>query len=130
ELLMATSPDPNNFDGPERRMVLLRPDSDPTKPWKQQNISKPGAPGTTRFSHGVGAGDINGDGRMDIVCTAGWWECPQDPTAEEWTFHEAPFGPACSQMQVFDFDGDGDADVASSSAHETGVWWYEQTPDG
>ena len=40
------------------------------------------------------------------------------------------FGEACSQMYVYDFDGDGDNDVLSTSAHQTGMWWHEQKPDG
>jgi hypothetical protein len=32
----------------------------------------PNAPG----HHGIGVGDINGDGRMDIVNAYGWWEHP------------------------------------------------------
>ncbi len=134
ELLMATSPSERDFDGPERRLVLLRPEQDPTQPWKISPISAPGAPATNRFSHGLGAGDVNGDGRNDIVCTEGWWESPSpsmaSDTSAEWKFHSAKLGPNCAHMQVFDFDGDGDADIASSSAHETGVWWYEQTPEG
>jgi hypothetical protein len=31
-------------------------------------------------------------------------------------------------MYTEDFDLDGDMDVISSSAHQVGVWWYEQTP--
>lgn len=130
ELLMATNPNERDFDGPERRMVLLRPDSDPKDPWKIQPVSAAAAPSTIRFSHGLGAGDINGDGRNDVVCTEGWWECPESPSDKEWQFHPVKLGPPCAHMQVFDFDGDGDADIASSSAHRTGVWWYEQTPEG
>ena len=33
-------------------------------------------------------------------------------------------------MLVGDWDGDGDADVLSTSAHNYGIWWHEQTPDG
>ncbi len=33
-------------------------------------------------------------------------------------------------MYVYDFDGDGDNDVLSRSAHQVGIWWHEQTPDG
>ena len=36
-----------------------------------------GTPGTQRFAHGLGVGDLNGDGRADVICTAGWWEQPE-----------------------------------------------------
>jgi len=109
--------------------------SHPQALWKVNAVSSTGAPETARFSHGIGAGDINGDGHNDIVCTKGWWEHPgvSDDgktlaSAAEWTFHLAPLGKPCSQMYVFDFDGDGDADVLSTSAHQFGMWWHEQQP--
>ena len=33
-------------------------------------------------------------------------------------------------MIVFDADEDGDADVISSSTHDYGIWWHEQSPGG
>jgi hypothetical protein len=130
-LLMATNSDEKNVDGPERKMAIVRPDSDPYKPWIVQTISAAAAASTKMFSHGLGAGDINGDGRTDIVCTEGWWEAPPSNSNEkEWPFHAAKLGPACAQMHVYDFNGDGRPDVVSSSAHQTGIWWYEQTQDG
>ena len=98
--------------------------------WKLVPASATGAPGTDRFSHGIGAGDINGDGRTDILVVEGWWEAPANREASTWVFHPAPFGQPCSQMYVYDFDGDGDGDVLTSSAHQLGIWWHEQTKDG
>ncbi len=98
--------------------------------WPLTAVSKSGAPGSDRFSHGIGAGDINGDGRNDILVKDGWWEQPVDSSQSEWTFHPVSFGVDCANMQVFDFDGDGDNDVATSSAHNIGIWWHEQTKDG
>jgi hypothetical protein len=93
-------------------------------------ISTKAAPNTTKYSHGLGIGDINGDGRQDVLVPQGWWEAPSRQTSQPWPFHQADFGQPCAQMYVHDFDGDGDGDVLSSSAHDYGIWWYEQTPDG
>jgi len=133
------SPDYLDIDGDGTRELLLA--FDPGKHigfakrakeghWPLTAVSAAGAPGTDRFSHGIGAGDINGDGRNDIMVVEGWWEAPQEATASPWVFHPAPFGKACANMYAYDVDGDGDNDVLSSSAHEAGIWWHEQTPDG
>lgn len=111
-------------------IALARKQQVPTEPWSIRQISAKNSPGTNRFSHGLGVGDVNGDGRNDVLCNEGWWEAPADDTGGEWKFHPANFGPPCAQMYVYDFDGDGDNDVLSSSAHAVGIWWYEQTPDG
>jgi hypothetical protein len=111
------------------RLSLARPQSDPLQEWKATAISQKGDADIQKFYHGLGVGDINKDGINDIVAPSGWWEGPKTQTSEPWTFHPAPFGPAQAQMYVFDFDGDGDNDVVGSSAHQRGIWWYEQLPD-
>jgi hypothetical protein len=92
-------------------------------------ISEATVPGTDRFSHGLGLVDVNGDGRLDLTVTEGWWECPEDRTQPDWTWHPAPLGPPCAHMYGYDFDRDGDTDIVSSSAHNYGIWWYEQGKD-
>lgn len=97
--------------------------------WHKFTISKEKSPGTHQFSHGLGLGDINKDGRKDVIIKQGWWEAPQDPKKSDWAFHQATLGEDCAQMYAYDFDGDGDQDVVSSSAHSVGIWWYEQITD-
>ena len=39
------------------------------------------------YGHGIGVGDVNQDGRNDILTPRGWLEAPADPRAPNWTFH-------------------------------------------
>ncbi len=129
ELILAFCPDEKNPDGPDRRLGFATPSSDPTALWKLTAVSAKSAPGTQKYSHGLGVGDVNKDGRNDFLCGEGWWESPASAdSAGEWKFHSADFGKLGAQMHVYDFDGDGDNDVLSSSPHAFGIWWHEQFP--
>ena len=89
--------------------------------------------------HGIGAGDINGDGRVDIVDAMGWWEQPPKGTPEgPWPYHPVAFsswpraggGPGGAAMGVFDVNGDGLNDVVTSmEAHGWRTGWFEQKRD-
>jgi len=98
--------------------------------WQSHAISEAQAKGVGMFAHGLGWGDINGDGRKDVMIIGGWWEAPIDFKTSPWKFHEASLGYPCSQMLSYDFDADGDLDVISGSAHNFGLWWHEQVKDG
>ncbi|MDH4298692.1 MAG: VCBS repeat-containing protein, partial [Cyclobacteriaceae bacterium] len=97
--------------------------------WKRTPISIQNADGVGMFSHGLGWGDINGDGINDVMIRGGWWEAPEDMKVSPWKWHPADLGQSCAQMLPYDFDGDGDNDVVTSSAHDYGLWWHEQVFD-
>jgi hypothetical protein len=116
------------FGGVGGALGYAKPDpANPTAPWIVRTISAPGIAG----AHGMGVGDINGDGRMDVVAARGWWEQPpKGSTQETWTFHEAAFGVGGAEMGVYDVNGDGLNDVVTAlSAHGWGLAWFEQKRD-
>ena len=98
----------------------------PDAPWAFRPITPKGT--YHRYTHGLGAGDVNGDGRLDILESNGWWEQPADAAKDRlWIFHPAAFGPACAQMEVCDVDGDGLPDVVCAChCHEYGMAWHRQ----
>jgi putative membrane-bound dehydrogenase-like protein len=103
------------------------PRSSPERLWRFTPISPPSDRGP--FTHGLGVGDLNGDGRSDVVEKDGWFEQPIDLSAgATWVHHDFRFaGPGGAQMLVDDLDGDGDADVITSiDAHGYGLSWFEQ----
>lgn len=118
-------------DVTQKQMVWLKSPVTPgdTTAWQRFAISEKNAPGADQFSHGIGFGDVNGDGYKDVIVKAGWWEGSANPTIEGWKFHPATLGEDCSQMHVLDVNGDGLNDVISASAHRYGIWWHEQGVD-
>ncbi len=84
-----------------------------------------------RQGHGLGFGDVNGDGRGDFVLAEGWLEAPADPFGGEWIFHrEFSLGSASVPILVTDVNGDGLADLLVGQAHNYGLDWWEQRRDG
>lgn len=116
------------------RVAFAQPDRrNPDAPWPVFYLS---APGVARM-HSFGTGDIDGDGRKDVLQATGWWEQPAGGiTSAVWQFHPYSFGnpekpdervEGGGHMAVVDVDGDGLNDVITSiNAHGWGLAWYRQ----
>ena len=106
------------------------------KRWTRHVFAKNDAPG---LSHYLGAGDLNGDGRLDITLAAkggpsdksgkgewfAWWEAGKDPT-RPFKKHLLPGKhPGATNILPADVNGDGKLDIVASLGHGTGLIWYE-----
>ena len=87
--------------------------------------------GRGQHGHGMGFGDVNGDGREDVLVGKGWYERPPgDALAQEWAFHPDWDVHASVPILVRDLNGDGRSDVVLGNGHDFGLYWWEQLPPG
>jgi len=106
----------------DAHLAWFEPSSDPYKEWICHNISEPKGSGSQRYSHGLGVGDVNGDGRNEIITKGGYYVAPNEPGS--WSFVKADLGSDCAQMLVHE------RGVLSTSAHARGVWWNQPANGG
>lgn len=82
------------------------------------------------YGHGIGAGDVNGDGRNDILTPKGWFEAPADPRAGGWTWHPEFDLGSVGFMHVLDLNGDRRNDILTALSHDYGIFWLERGAEG
>ena len=109
--------------------------------WKHYNIDIPEITGRAKA---VSIGDINNDGRLDIVYSSNtlgddskvgliWLSFKNSPTDPIWEWHHlsGPEGYKFDRIELLDIDGDGDLDVLTCEenygvdSQGLGVIWYE-----
>ena len=122
----------------DNRLRYSRPDpANPTGKWTTITISEEG-PWGRNVAHGMGIGDINGDGRMDYVTAYGWWEQPAAGSTELWRWHPVQLarwggsqgGAGGAEMGIYDVNGDSLNDVVTAlEGHGFGLAWFEQRRD-
>lgn len=121
--------------GKPQRVLFFRRKAADGRAWERHEIVWPEDCGTAKA---VASGDIDGDGKQDLVFTCEhakdeksgcrWLSYRQSPMDKDWTAHEisGPEGVKFDLVELLDLDGDGDLDVLTcAEIPDLGVFWYE-----
>lgn len=97
-------------------LAYFDPGADPTQPWKMIPISGSKGAGAQRYAHGLGVGDLDGDGTNEVLTTQGYYR----RGLGGWAFTKADLGPDCAHMNVLQ------GQTLTTSAHAKGVWLFDR----
>jgi hypothetical protein len=104
-------------------VFIFKRGADITRPWKKHVVS------TEVFAEGLQVGDINGDGRAEIICGPDWYlPPPEGPLSGPWTRHTyAPGFREMCRTALVDVTGSGRPDIVivESEYLEGRLSWFE-----
>jgi hypothetical protein len=118
----------------EKEICFFRRESSDGRRWQEHCGEVPASAGTVKS---VAAGDIDRDGRMDLVFSCEhargksgvmWMSYRRSPRDRVWTARDISGAPGTKYdlVRLIDLDGDGDLDVLTcEEAENLGVIWYE-----
>lgn len=104
-------------------LYAYKPTADPRAPWRKIQIQ------SGYVEEGLAAGDLDGDGMIEIVSGADWYHSPQaDPLADGWDRHIfAPSHREMCRVALLDVTGNGRPDIfiVDSEYFDGKLSWFE-----